>query len=214
MEAAALSYRASSAGTASNGYVDKTAYISNASFEQGNSKGWNAVGAAIRKTTTSLANFLGGVDGVYAMHIPLGKHIEQTISGIENGVYQLVVSVGADYGNHISLYAGSDVVEVEATDFGPMYLTDAVVDDVQVTDGTLTIGVQSVESWVNADNFRLYQKEGPSTSIKEIDVNDNGQTVNAKWPNAQWLYDLSGRRVVGQPARHGVYIQGGKKIIR
>ncbi len=205
LETAAETYIASAAVAADNGLVDKTAYIANPSFELGSTRNWTATGASVSKITSSLANYMSGADGSYVVSIPVGVSVEQTLSGIGNGVYQLVAAVAADYDNHITLYAGADTITVEATDFGPMYLTDAVVDSVEVTDGTLTIGVKSVEGWAKADNFRLYQISGDTTPVASV-----GEAVAVE---RKGIYDLSGRRLNAIPAK-GVYIVDGRKIIK
>ena len=209
LEAAATTYVANAAVRAENGYVDKTAYIANPSFEQANTKGWTATGASIRNITGSLTNYMGRADGRYVVNIPKDKHVEQTLTGVENGKYQLVVSVAAELENHITVFAGTDSVTVESTDFGPMYMADAVVDDIEVTDGTLTIGALSVEDWAKVDNFRLYQKEGPSTTVEDIVIADTWR-INP----VVGTFDLSGRRVSSQNLPRGIYIRDGKKIVR
>jgi len=205
LEAAAEAYIASAAATADNGLVDKSAYIENPSFELGSTKNWSAVGASVSNITAKRANYMAKADGSYVVYVPVDVTVEQTLTGIENGIYQLVASVAADYGNHITLYAGTDTVTVESTDFGPMYLEDAVVDSIEVTDGTLVIGVKSVEDWVKADNFRLYQLSGPSTGIESVSA--------VALPSRKGIYDLQGRRLSAAPVR-GIYIKDGKKIIR
>ncbi len=205
LEEAAETYIASVATVADNGYVDKTSYIANPSFEQGNTKEWTTTSASVSKITSNLSNYMAGADGSYVVYIPEGDAVEQTLSGVENGVYQLVASVAADYDNHITLYAGSESVTVEATDFGPMYLEDAIVDEIEVKDNTLTIGVKSVDGWAKADNFRLYQISADTTPVISV-----AETVSE---GPKGIYDLSGRRLNATPVK-GVYIIDGKKVIK
>ncbi len=205
LETAAETYITSAAVAADNGLVDKTAYIANPSFELGSTKNWTATGASVSNITGSRSNYMSGADGSYVVYMPVGVGVEQTLSGVENGVYQLVAAVAADYDNHITLYAGNASVTVEATDFGPMYLSDAVVDSVEVTDNTLTIGAASVEGWAKADNFRLYQISSDTTPVASV-----GEAVAAE---RKGIFDLSGRKLGATPAK-GVYIKDGKKIVR
>ncbi|MCD7721245.1 MAG: hypothetical protein LUI09_03350, partial [Prevotellaceae bacterium] len=205
LETAAETYIASVASVADNGYVDMSNYIANPSFELGSTKNWTAVNASASKITSSLANYMAGADGSYVVYIKEGGSVEQTITGIENGVYQLVAGVGADYGNHITLYAGSNSVTVEATDFGPMYLEDVTIDDITISDNTLTIGVAGVEDWIKADNFRLYQISGDPTAVESVTITPA--------PSRKGIYDLSGRRLNAIPTR-GIYIIDGKKVVK
>ncbi len=205
LETAAETYVASASSETDNGLLDMTALISNPSFELGNTRGWTATGASVSHITTSLSNYMSGADGSYVINLPSGTRAEQTIEGVEKGVYQLVASLAADYDNHIVLSAGTDSVTVTATDFGPMYMEDATVDEVEVTDGTLTISVHGVEGWAKADNFRLYQISGDSTPVESVSA--AADTVR------KGIYDLSGRRLATMPAR-GICIVDGKKVIR
>ncbi len=205
LEEAAETYIASVTTVADNGYVDKTSYISNPSFEQGNTRSWTTSSASVQKITSSLSNYMAHADGNYVVYMKAqGNSVQQTLTGIENGVYQLVASVAADYGNHITLFAGDLSVTVEATDFGPMYLEDAVVDEIEVKDNTLNIGVSSVDGWAKADNFRLYQISADTTPVVSI-----AESVSV---GPKGIYDLSGRRLNDIPAK-GIYIIDGKKVI-
>ena len=62
-------------------------------------------------------------------------------------------------------------------------------------------------------NAGYYTKDGRqdvvTTGIDDaLRLNDNEQMINAKW------YDLSGRRLNGQPTKKGLYIVNGRKVIR
>jgi hypothetical protein len=51
--------------------------------------------------------------------------------------------------------------------------------------------------------------QGQVTGIDDaLRLNDKEQMINAKW------YDLSGRRLNGQPTKKGLYIVNGRKVIR
>lgn len=54
--------------------------------------------------------------------------------------------------------------------------------------------------------FRIEFGEGETTGIQTIRM-ENGTTP------AEGTYDLSGRRIQGQPTHKGVYIQNGKKVV-
>ena len=55
--------------------------------------------------------------------------------------------------------------------------------------------------------FRIDFGDGETTGIQPIRM-ENGTTP------AEGTYDLSGRRIQGQPTQKGVYIQNGKKVIK
>ncbi len=204
LEDAAETYIASAATVDDNGYADMTSHIANPSFEQGNVREWTTVSASASRITGSLSNYMAHADGNYVAYLPEGDGLEQTLTDLEDGTYQLVVSVAADYDNHITIYADSLELTVEATDFGPMYLEDAVIDEIEVTGNTLTIGAKSVDGWAKVDNFRLYQTDGPTTPVVSI-----AESISE---GPKGIYDLSGRRLNGTPSR-GVYIIDGKKVI-
>lgn len=58
----------------------------------------------------------------------------------------------------------------------------------------------------NANAFVINFGEGETTGIQPIRM-ENGTTP------AEGTYDLSGRRIQGQPTQKGVYIQNGKKVV-
>ncbi len=207
LEAAAETYIASAATTSDNGYVDKTSYISNPSFELGSTRNWTVTNSNVKaqSITSSLSNYMAKADGSYVAYLPLGTAVEQTLTGIENGLYQLEASVAADYDNHITIYAGADTLTVEATDFGPMYMEDATIEEIAVTDGTLTIGSMSVDGWAKVVKFRLYQVSVDTTPVTAIPATEAQARPG--------IYDLSGRALATPPAK-GIYIQDGKKVVR
>lgn len=206
---------------AQNGFVDKTPCIVNPSFEATNpTKGWmrkDANGQSTTslvkasKTTTSQATFMSGAEGVEVVQINAGGNsISQLVEGLPNGVYQMVVGISADYGQEVEIFAGDRKEKVEASDFGPYYLTDAILDDIAVHDGSLLIGAASVAGNVKVDNFRLYLKEADATGILQPEQPHHGNAM----PYVG-VYDLSGRRVASTTRmKAGVYIVDGKKIIK
>ena len=55
----------------------------------------------------------------------------------------------------------------------------------------------------------IYDQGKYLTAIHDISASE---TVNSKSSNGQW-YDLSGRRLIAQPTRGGVYFKDGKKVV-
>ncbi|MBP5380301.1 MAG: C10 family peptidase [Bacteroidaceae bacterium] len=188
------------------GFVDCTSNIQNASFEAGSLKNWTASSSVVNKITTSLANYMAGADGNYIAKLNSGGSISQTVTGLTNGTYRLKALVGADYNNHITVSAGELSTTVEATDFGPMYMDEVVIDNIPVTDGTLVIGATTEEDWVKVDGFRLYMTSD-ADAIEEIAADNRRTSVQ------QGVYDLSGRRIVNSKLQKGIYIIDGKKVV-
>ena len=86
-----------------------------------------------------------------------------------------------------------------------------VIDNIQVTDGTLTIGATSEEDWVKVDDFRLYLTDD-TDAIRS--VNDDRRVTSGQ----NGIYDLSGRRIVNgklanRQLQKGIYIIDGKKVV-
>lgn len=191
---------------ADNGLVECTSLIQNPSFELGSLKSWVQSGCSISNTSMPRANYMSGCDGKYVAKINTGGSIEQTLTGLVNGTYRLVALGAADYGKHITIHAGMASATIEATDFGPMYMSEIALDDVIVSDGTLTIGASASDGWVKIDNFRLYLVQADETPVNGVQVDAQPRDVNG-------IYDLQGRKYEQVPAR-GIYVVNGKKVLR
>ena len=155
-----------------DGMEDKTGSLVNPSFEQGNLSGWTVENAAagvqsvVNRPASSLTNFMVGADGACVFHTASaagnGADVMQTVTGLARGTYQ-VRALFATATDGKALLVGNDAsVEVTASPFGPMYFEEVILDNVQVTDGTLALGIRSQGSWYKADNFRLYYKGDPT----------------------------------------------------
>lgn len=217
LEAAIEEYIAGAAVVSENGFVDKSSYILNPSFELGTIKNWTSNGTVkTEKITTSRSTYMSGADGVVVAKLNAGSSISQTLSGVENGVYQLVVGVASDYNKTVTVSAvtAADTYSetAEATDFGPMYFDDVVLNEIEVTDHTMLITVTaSDDTWAKVDNFRLYQIRSNEVETGIVAA-DARSSVSKTVSNS--LYDLSGRKVRGALMHKGVYIKNGKKIIK
>ena len=200
-----------------DGVVDKTMYIVNPSFEATvASKGWTRTDSIGRtasvavkgvKTTSSLTNYVSGADGIEVMQLNAGGYIlSQQVEGLPWGTYQMKVSISTTLGEKVRVFAGNKRIEVEASDFGPYYLTDVVVDDVELCGDSLLIGVQSMGGITKVDNFRLYLKQLDPTGISAPAIGTLPVTIRG-------VYDLSGRKLNGY-GKHGIYLVGRKKVIK
>lgn len=203
-----------------DGKVNLTSLIQNPSFESGTSK-WTikkptGVSSTAQNITTSQANYMAGADGERVLYLSYKQGADnayffQTLDNVPEGIYELQADLASDRDCQVCLFAGTDTVRVAATDFGPFYFTTVSIKNIRVADGTLTIGAQTVDGWLKADNFRLYQTEGMLTGI---------DAAAATTPHAtRQAYDLQGRPVPAAALRQGqpkgIYIVGGrKKVVR
>lgn len=102
--------------------------------------------------------------------------------------------------------------------------------EVDVTDGTLTIGIRKSsgveDDWTVWDNFKLYYLGTETTGIDSaLQMNDDEGIMNNSFnslgqgPHA--VYDLQGRKIADNPSsllsrpsfKPGIYIVNGKKIV-
>lgn len=204
------------------GWADVTGLIQNPSFESGTTK-WtvkkpSGISSSVQNITRSQANYMANADGDKVIYMTYKANADrayffQTLTDVPDGTYRLEADLAADRGCHLCLFAGADSVTVESTDFGPFYFKTVEISDIKVTGGTLVIGAQTVDGWLKADNFRLYQTDGILTGVNEIE--------DGKWTMNDDIYDLNGRRVakVSNPVvpntlKKGVYIVNGKKVRR
>ena len=156
---------------------DFTGIIHNASFENGDYKGWNIpilsqdTGVKLNSNDTYKTS---GVEGTYLFNTWWqGVPITQTITGLPNGVYKMSVLVASgDEGNDATVYltANNHKLGVNPPSGGKTFGDFSI--KFAVTDGTATIGVVGgadddtpenpvgsyVEGghwWYKCDNFRL-----------------------------------------------------------
>ncbi|MBQ0057486.1 MAG: C10 family peptidase [Bacteroidales bacterium] len=196
----------------SNGSIerDMSAQITNPSFELSGTtvKGWTIEtgGSATIHKNSNLAYRIVGGDGENFLYSSNGATVSQTLS-LAPGRYRLSALLGSDEGNTITLFAGEQETTVPAHAFGKHYLTEAVIDSIQIDETTsLTIGVKA-GNWYNADNFRLTLIDDLSTdAISQIPHGSLSSDSN------QGIYTISGLPV-NAIATPGLYIINGKKVI-
>ena len=69
--------------------------------------------------------------------------------------------------------------------------------------------------WCIWDNFRLTYY-GPDARLQDVKPDDSTGIIltdNGSLTRSDGFYDLSGRRVAGKPAKKGIYVKNGKKVV-
>ena len=123
-------------------------------------------------------------------------NVSQLVTGLENGLYEIGVSICKSGNINILLFAGEEVLTITKNG---TYSVQA-----EVTDGTIRLGVEcnsSSGATIDIDSFSL-QLISPSVSIST-------PTTFSEREN-ECIYDLSGRKttITGK----GIYIINGRKI--
>ena len=219
---------------------DMTSHIVNPSFEADGStltkvapQGWTVVS----ETAWWGVNQGGGngdpqaTDGQYIFGVwdgsaTLTPSISQTIATLPAGEYRLTVDMQASNSSASVIRLGRQHVfaadskgyfadQLSTAGVGDSYPMQTIaVDFTQQTDLTpVTIGVATEgapnQTWFKIDNFRLYRL------TDGITVGLDAATTATAHRDGTAIYDLTGRRVAAtRAAAPGVYIVGGKKLVR
>ncbi|MBE6330706.1 MAG: hypothetical protein E7070_00160 [Bacteroidales bacterium] len=213
-------------GDAGNTEIDFTSSITNPSFEEKSTNGWtlgtldgySSVGGTFNGTNANAYRGVG-LDGQYLFRSLIAKAdstsvgISQTVTGLTPGYYRVAAMVGTDADHSVTLFAGDSTATVAGHPFGPLYLTQAKIDNVLVVadeglgTGSLTIGIRAGR-WYKADNFTLTY-----TGTLKTDTTDGIEEITS--PTATLpdrIFTLDGRSI-GHINRSGIYIVGGKKLM-
>ncbi|BCZ45146.1 hypothetical protein psyc5s11_12130 [Clostridium gelidum] len=173
----ATSYDQHKTATCQVTVVASTNPITNPSFEL-NGESWNVTG-----DTTSVNFENDSYKGVQALHYYNGNfEASQEITDLENGSYKLFAWTSGGGGEKVSeifaLNGDGQRVSSTFTNSGWHVWSKTTISNVEVTNGTLTIGVKvevkgNEGQWGNIDDFMLTKNE--DTSLKDLQV--NGVTV-------------------------------------
>ena len=209
--------------------IDFTSCIVNPSFEASKTtaKGWT-VGKMEGVTSVSSIcdgtawdnNRAVGLDGTNIFQSlirpdSVSVGISQVVEGLTPGYYRLTAMLGTDKNSTVTLFAGDATTTVQGHEFGHLYLTQAVINDIEVKadegseTGSLNIGVKEGR-WYKADDFTLTYVA--SFALPDDDPNAIVD-VNAAQPQTRkGIYTLQGVKVtnITQP---GMYIKDGKKVL-
>ncbi|MBP5717274.1 MAG: C10 family peptidase, partial [Bacteroidales bacterium] len=160
-------------GDAGNCEIDFTSSIVNPSFETKSTTGWtigqregySETGSVVNGTSANAYRGVG-LDGQYLFRSLITQadstsvSLQQTITGLTPGYYRLSAMVGTDAGHTVTLFAGDSLATVSGHPFGPLYLTQATINNIKVVaddasaTGSLTIGIREGR-WYKADAFTL-----------------------------------------------------------
>ena len=85
------------------------------------------------------------------------------------------------------------------------------------SEGTLTVYLTSDDPGVRSGNIVLEPRMGDTTPIvipisAIVSTGIDSLTPDNAAKGKEIWYDLSGRRLMGEPTQHGVYINKGKKV--
>ncbi len=207
------------------GWLDLTEHIVNPSFESPIGAAWEITkptGTAVsaQSTTTSLASFMAHADGAKVLYLTYKEgtdcaRVEQTLHDLPRGYYRVSALMGGNYGTHHRLFARSQnqqyETSVESSSFGPMYLQEVTVDSVLVQNGELTLGVETIDGWLKADDFHLYFIAADPTPVRDLSDESTPSPVH------RGVWTLSGMKVSDgtdvSRLPKGIYIVNGKKRI-
>ena len=157
-----------------------------------------------------------GIDGSYIFQSLIAADstsvsLTQVVEGLPQGYYRLTAMLGTDDHSSVTLYAGDKTATVPGHPFGPHYLTEAVIDRIEVladegqTTGSLTIGVREGR-WYKADHFTL-------TCLESIPLDDIVDHISELRPGTKDLkhgiYTLQGVRLTSV-THPGYYIIDGQ----
>lgn len=177
-------------GTAEGGQVvkaflviKKENFIVNAGFENSDRSMWKITYADVNAPHTDYQNKVTDAKtGNYSLHFYSAKavdfRVEQTISGLKPGYYNLSMFIqGGDAANpNMNLFAVTDGKEVKVNTGvkGWAQWNNPEIQDILVTDGTLTIGANVKAdggAWGSIDDFYLSFVKGiEETAIVDTDA--------------------------------------------
>jgi hypothetical protein len=183
-------------GNLGNMEIDYTSSIVNPSFELSKTspRGWTvekkdgytSVGTVNVGTAANNKRAVG-LDGTYyyqsliAADDSSSVRISQKVEGLVPGYYRLTAMLGTDQKSTVTMFADNSTVTVGGHPFGPLYLTQAVIDNIKVKadegamTGSLLIGVEEGR-WYKVDHFtltyvgQLDPSEMPTTAITPMAV--------------------------------------------
>ncbi|MDF9842622.1 MULTISPECIES: glycosyl hydrolase 53 family protein [unclassified Paenibacillus] len=155
----AVTYDGGFTATSEVTVIPSTSLVQNPGFEDGLAS-WTLTGDE-SAVTIDKDVYSGSSALHYYSPTPAEFTVSQTITGLENGVYTLSAWVSGGGGEEISEIFAGDAVQ-SFTNTGWQKWSKPVINDIEVTDGTLTVGAHyklSDGQWGNLDHFELKEKD-------------------------------------------------------
>lgn len=166
--------------------------IKNPGFESGSLTDWSVSGTNAVIIKNAVADVHSGSHAVnYWFKTPYAFKLKQTITGLENGTYELKAWASGGGGDFkLKLFAegfGGDMLSSDAVNTGYNVWKQYTVTDIEVTNGQVTIGFD-VEApgdvWGYFDDFELVKVSSdepsePEEFIKGVDISTL-QAIEAK----------------------------------
>ncbi|OMF97688.1 glycosyl hydrolase 53 family protein [Paenibacillus sp. FSL R7-0273] len=139
--------------------IPSTSLIQNPGFEDGLNS-WTLTGD---QSAVTIENdvYTGSSALHYYSPTPAEFKVSQTLTGLENGTYTLSAWVSGGGGEEVSEIFAGDAVQ-SFTNTGWKEWSNPAITDIEVTDGTLTVGAHyklSDGQWGNLDHFELKEKD-------------------------------------------------------
>ncbi|WP_086074674.1 glycosyl hydrolase 53 family protein [Paenibacillus camerounensis] len=165
--------------------IPSTSLIQNPGFEDGLNS-WTLTGDE-KAVTIENDVYTGSSALHYYSPTPAEFKISQTLTGLENGTYTLSAWVSGGGGEEISEIFAGDAVQ-SFTNTGWKEWSNPAIKDIEVTDGTLTVGAHyklADGQWGNLDHFELKEKDNteyisitnPSFEMVKDDGTPEGWTL-------------------------------------
>ena len=205
--------------------IDLTPLLATPAFEPNNWAGWGITGRWGNQR----------FNGAAEVWRPIDFRMWQTLTGLPAGTYEVSCQLANGEGSNTGYLfataggqtekcivkqscAGSDFDTQRNLMAANANYARCTVEATVGDDGELTIGITDPTNdatWLVFDNFRLLYKGIDLTPVRAIPTQESS--------TASAIYDLSGRRVApsvlqaqhgGRPAKKGVYITAGKKVVR
>ncbi|RUT40341.1 hypothetical protein EJP82_25325 [Paenibacillus anaericanus] len=148
--------------------------IQNPGFENGLSA-WTTTGD--KEAVSTGTDMYSGSSALHYWSAPATEFkVSQKLTGLENGTYQLSAWVSGGGEEELAeIFAGEHKQSFKNT--GWLQWSNPIIDDIEITDGTLTIGAHlkyAGGQWGNIDDFKLVKK---AEAVSSNNLTVNGKTV-------------------------------------
>ncbi|UQZ35509.1 hypothetical protein C2I18_19470 [Paenibacillus sp. PK3_47] len=181
----AVTYDGGFTATSEVTVIPSTSLIQNPGFEDGLNS-WSLTGDEDVVTIEDDV-YTGSSALHYYSPAPAEFTVSQTLTGLDNGTYTLSAWVSGGGGEEVSEIFAGDAAQ-SFTNTGWREWTNPAIEEIEVTDGTLTVGARyklSDGEWGNLDHFELKKKDNthyvpvinPSFEIVKEDGTPEGWTL-------------------------------------